>query len=67
VRMQCWEKGLAVARMQRELSYRCISDSGRTMGSSTGYSSAEDGGQQAKHQYRDRCQMIRVILSEEYC
>ena len=35
-----------VARMQRELSYRCSSGSGRTMGSSTGCSSEEDVGQE---------------------
>lgn len=43
--MQCWEKGLAAAWMQRELSYRCSSGSGRTMGSNTRYSSAKDVGQ----------------------
>jgi len=42
VRMQCWEKEPAAAWMQRELSYRCSSGSGRTMGNS-----AKDGGQQA--------------------
>ena len=31
--------------MQRELSYRCISGSGRDMGSSIGCSSGEDVGQ----------------------
>jgi len=48
VQMQCWEEGLAAARMQRKLSYRCSSGSGsgRTMGSSTGCSSAEDVGKE---------------------
>jgi len=50
VQMQCWEKGPAAAQMQRELSYRCSSGSGKTMGSSTGYSSVEDGGQQYRIQ-----------------
>ena len=44
--MQCWEEGPAAARMQRELSYRCNSGSGRTMGSGTGGNSAEDVGQE---------------------
>jgi len=45
--MQCWEEGLAAARMQRELSYKCSSGSGRTMGSNTGGSSAKDVGQES--------------------
>jgi len=44
--VQCWEKGPAIAQMQRELSYRCNSGSGRTMGSRIGGSSAEDVGQE---------------------
>eukprot|EP00253_Pinus_taeda_P025459 PITA_25459 len=44
--MQCWEKGPAVAQMQRELSYRCNSGNGRTMGSSIGGNSVEDVGQE---------------------
>ncbi len=43
--MQCWEKGPAVAWMQRELPYGCNSGSGKVMHSSTGCSSAEDVGQ----------------------
>jgi len=39
--MQCWEKGPATTWMHRELSYRCSTGSGRTMGSS----SVEDVGQ----------------------
>ena len=46
VQMQCWEEGQVAALMQRELLYRCSSGSGRTMGSSTGGSSAEDVGQE---------------------
>lgn len=42
--MQCWEKGLAAAWMQRELSYRCSSGSGRTIGSSTRGDNAKDVG-----------------------
>ena len=40
--MHCWEKGPAVEWMQRELSYKCSSGSGRAVGSDTGSSSAED-------------------------
>ena len=42
--MQCWEKGPAAARMQRELSYGCSSGRDRAMGNSTGCSNAEDVG-----------------------
>ena len=47
MQMQCWEKGPTKTYMQRELSYRCNrgSSSGRAMGSSTRYDSAEDVGQ----------------------
>ena len=48
MQMQCSEKGLATAQMQRELQYRCSSGSGRAMGSNTGGSSAEDVGQQGQ-------------------
>eukprot|EP00253_Pinus_taeda_P005361 PITA_05361 len=46
VRMQCWEKGPAATRMQREL-YRCRSGSSRVMGSSTRCSNVEDVGKEA--------------------
>lgn len=44
MQIQCWEKGLVAARMQRELSYGCSSSSGsgKGMGSSTRCSNAED-------------------------
>lgn len=42
--MQCWEKGPAITQMHRELSYRCSSGRGKTMGISKGGSSAEDVG-----------------------
>ena len=46
VQMQCWEKGPAIAWMQRELPYGCSSrsGSGRAMGNSARCSSAEDVG-----------------------
>ena len=44
VQMHCWEDGPAIARMQRELPYRCSSGSGRAMGNNTGCSSVEDVG-----------------------
>ena len=47
MRMQCWEKGPTTTWMQRELSYRCSSGSGRTMGNSTGGNNVEDVGQES--------------------
>jgi len=40
--MQCWEKGPAAARMQRESLYTC--SNGRAIGNNTGCNGAEDVG-----------------------
>ena len=42
--MQCWEDGATATWMYRELSYECISGSGRARGSITRRSNAEDVG-----------------------
>lgn len=55
--------GNMMQHFERELQYRCSSDSGKVMGSSTGCGSAVDEGQQAKHQqHRGPLQWISVIL-----
>jgi len=55
--------GTMMQHIEREMQYRCSSESGSVTGSSTGCSSAMDEGQQVEHrQHRGPMSWISLIL-----